>query len=234
MASLHPLDAEIRYLDNSGGWVTTRLRGVDGSRVVRGGPVRCFPTYKAVTIHVLPVLWRAAAATGADLCWRMSASFTLPVIQILPDGSYLSELRPPRRGDGPPIPVRVIEYSVLTTDEDGHQTSELFALATTLVDVERYPAIDLARLYHQRWQAETGIADLKTAIRGGPEVVLRSRTPAMVEQEFWAMLCVYQAIRELISYATPTGLDPGRISFKRAFEAARDSATRAALSPQAD
>jgi hypothetical protein len=179
-------------------------------------------------------LWRAAAATGADLCWRMSASFTLPVIQILPDGSYLSELRPPRRGDGPPIPVRVIEYSVLTTDEDGHQTSELFALATTLVDVERYPAIDLARLYHQRWQAETGIADLKTAIRGGPEVVLRSRTPAMVEQEFWAMLCVYQAIRELISYATPAGLDPGRISFKRAFEAARDSATRAALSPQAD
>ena len=66
------------------------------------------------------------------------------------------------------------------------------------------------------------------------EVGAANWTPAMVEQEFWAMLCVYQAIRELISYATPTGLDPGRISFKRAFEAARDSATRAALSPQAD
>jgi hypothetical protein len=53
----------------------------------------------------------------------------------------------------------------------------------------------------------------------------------MIEQEFWAMLCVYQAIRDLISYAASAGLDPGRIGFKRASEAARDSATRAALSP---
>ena len=176
-------------------------------------------------------LWRAATATGADLCWRMSASFALPVRQVLPDGTYLSELRPPRTNDGPPIRVRVIEYSVLTVDQDGQETSELFALATTLLDVQRYPSIELAGLYHDRWQAETGIGDLKTALRGGPEVVLRSKTPAMVEQEFWAMLCVYQAIRDLISYAAPCGLDPGRVSFKRAFEAARDSATRAALSP---
>lgn len=179
-------------------------------------------------------LWRAATATGADLCWRMSASFGLPVLAVLPDGTYLSQLRAPRKKDGAPIRIRVIEYSVLTTGEDGQQISEVFALATTLLDAERYPAIDLARLYHDRWQAETGIADLKTAIRGGPEVVLRSKTPAMVEQEFWAMLCLYQAIRDLISYAAPTGLDPGRISFKRAFEAARDSTTRAALSPQPD
>lgn len=177
-------------------------------------------------------LWRAAAGTGADLCWRMSASFTLPVLEVLPDGTYRSELRPPRHSDGPPIPVRVVEYSVLTTGPDGQHTSELFALATTLLDAERCPAEDLARVYHDRWQAETGIADLKTAIRGGPEVVLRSKTPAMIEQEFWALLCVYQAIRELISYAAPSGLDPGRISFKRAFEAARDSTTQAALSPR--
>ncbi len=176
-------------------------------------------------------LWRAAAATGSHLCWRMSASFTLPVLEVLPDGTYLSQLKPPRKKDGPPIRVRVIEYSVITTGQDGEEVSELFALATTLLDIEAYPAIELAQLYDARWQAETGIGDLKTAIRGGPEVVLRSKTPAMVEQEFWAMLCVYQAIRELISYAAPPGLDPARISFKRAFEAARDTAVRAALSP---
>jgi hypothetical protein len=175
-------------------------------------------------------LWRAAA-TGAQLVWRMSASFKLPVLRVLSDGTYLSELKPPRRKDGPPIRVRVVEYSVITTDEDGREIAELFVLATTLLDVTACPAMELAGLYHLRWQAETGIGDLKTAVRGGPEVVLRSKTPAMVEQEFWAMLCVYQAIRELISYAAPTGLDPGRVSFKRAFEAARDSATRAALSP---
>jgi len=179
-------------------------------------------------------LWGAAVATGADLCWRMSASFTLPVRDVLPDGTYLSELRPPRKKDGPPIRVRVIEYSVLTTDRDGQETSELFALATTLVDPKRHPAIELARRYHDRWQAETGIGDLKTEQRGGPETVLRSKTPDMVAQEFWAMLCVYQAIRDLIARAAPPGLDPGRVSFKRAAEAARDSATRAALSPRRD
>ena len=149
-------------------------------------------------------LWRAVAATGAQLVWRMSASFKLPVLKVESDGTYLSELRPPRKKDGPPIRVRVVEYSVITTDEDGREISELFLLATTLLDVKAYPAI---------------------------QVVLRSKTPVMVEQEFWAMLCVYQAIRDLISYAAPTGLDPGRVSFKRALEAAQDSATRAALSP---
>lgn len=177
-------------------------------------------------------LWQAAAGTGAQLCWRMSASFTLPVRQVLDDGTYLSQLNPPSKKDGDPIPVRVVEYSVTTTDTHGVETSELFALATTLLDAQAYPAIELAQLYHARWQAETGIADLKTTIRGGPEVLLRSKTPIMVEQEFWAMLCVYQAIRDLIGYATPAGLDPGRISFKRAFQAAQDSTTRAALSPQ--
>ena len=176
-------------------------------------------------------LWRDTAATGADLCWRMSASFTLPALVVLPDGTYLSELRPPRAKDGPPIRVRVVEYDVSTTGPDGHQDSELFALATTLLDPGQAPALDLARLYHDRWQAETGIGDLKTEQRGGPETVLRSRSPDMVAQEFWAMLCLYQAVRDLIGHAAPPGLDPSRISFKRAITAARDSLTRGALSP---
>ena len=176
-------------------------------------------------------LWRAVAGTGADLCWRMSASFTLPVGQVLPDGTYLSRLRPPRKKDGPPIEVRVIEYTVTTVADDGQDVSELFALATTVLDPARAPSPELAAVYHQRWQAETGIGDLKTEQRGGPDTVLRSKTPDMVAQEFWAMLCVYQSIRDLIGHAAASGLDPGRVSFKRAVEAARDSVTRAALSP---
>jgi hypothetical protein len=54
----------------------------------------------------------------------------------------------------------------------------------------------------------------------------------MIAQEFWAMVCVYQAIRDLIDHAATPGLDPSRISFKRTLEAARDSATRAVLSPR--
>jgi hypothetical protein len=127
--------------------------------------------------------------------------------------------------------VRVIEYSVITENDDGEQVSELFCLATTLLDPQVAPAADLAGLYHNRWQAETGIGDLKTTQRGGPEVLLRSKTPTMVAQEFWAMVCVYQAVRDLVGHAATPGLDPSQISFKRAIEAARDSTTRAALSP---
>lgn len=177
-------------------------------------------------------LWQAAAATGADLCWRASASFALPRTEVLPDGTYLSVLRPPRKCDGAPIVVRIVEYSVRTEDAEGGETSEVFALATTLLDPEQAPAADLAELYNDRWQAETAIADLKTTLRGGPEVVLRSQSPDLVEQEFWAMCCVYQAVRDLISHLAPTGLDPGRISFTKALEAARDT-TLAALSPRA-
>jgi hypothetical protein len=176
-------------------------------------------------------LWRTVAATGVALCWRMSASFTLPIRTVLLDGTYHSELRPPRKKDGPPIVVRVIEYTVITENDAGEQVSELFCLATTLLDPDDAPAADLAGLYHDRWQAETGIGDLKTTQRGGPEVVLRSKTPAMVAQEFWAMLCVYQAVRDLVGHAAGPRLDPSRISFTRALEAARDSVTRAALSP---
>ena len=101
------------------------------------------------------------------------------------------------------------------------------------LDPEQAPAAELAR-YHDRWQAETAIGDLKTEQRGGSETVLRSKTPDMVAQEFWAMLCVYQAVRDLIGFAAPPGLHPGRVSFNRALQAARDSVTRAALSPQPD
>lgn len=177
-------------------------------------------------------LWRQAAATGADLCIRASASFKLTPTQVLADGTYLTQLTPPRKKDGDPITVRVVEYSITTSSSDGtEEISEVFALVTTLLDPHTAPAGDLAELYHRRWQAETGIADLKTTQRGGPEIVLRSKSPAMVAQEFWAMLCVYQAIREVITYAAPSGLDPGRVSFTKTIDAARDTLTRAALSP---
>lgn len=121
-------------------------------------------------------LWKAAAGTGAQLCWRMSAKFKLPVLQPLPDGTHLSQLRPKRKRDGDPITVRVVKYTVTTTDVDtGEQTCESFTLATTLLDPDAYPAMELAVHYHDRWQAETGIADLKTTMRGGPEVVCAPR-----------------------------------------------------------
>ena len=76
-------------------------------------------------------LARAFLATGAHILWRASASFALKPVQVLPDGTYLAELKPPRKSDGPPVTVRVIEYTVHTTAEDGTgESSEVFCLVT--------------------------------------------------------------------------------------------------------
>ena len=81
-------------------------------------------------------LAREFLATGAHILWRASASFTLKPVKVLADGTYLAELKPPRKSDGPPLTVRVIEYTVHTAPDDGgdEQTSELFCLVTSLLD----------------------------------------------------------------------------------------------------
>jgi len=172
-------------------------------------------------------LWRDAAATGADLLWRVSDSFTLPVLKRLPDGSYLSRLNPPRKKDGDPITVRVIEDTVTTRDEHGERHSELFCLATTLLDPEAWPIEEIPALYHERWRAETLLDVVETDVRGGADVLLRSHSPQGVRQEMWALFCLYQALAHLIGDAARHyRIDPDRISFLRARNAARRSVSR--------
>lgn len=172
-------------------------------------------------------LWRDAAATGAELLWRVSDSFTLPVIGRLPDGSYLSRLKPPRKRDGDPITVRIIEYTVTTTDEHGAQHSELFCLATTLLDPDTAPIEQIPALYHERWRGETLLDVVKTDLRGGADVVARSQHPDGVRQEMWALFCLYQALAHLVGDAARHyRIDPDRISFLRARNAARRSVSR--------
>jgi len=175
-------------------------------------------------------LWAEATATGAHQVWRVPASFGLPVLNTLREGTYLSHLTArPQKGTPtpPPIPVRVVEYTVTSTDtSDNTTTSEQFRLITTLTDPATAPARELAQLYHQRWQIETALGALKTEQRGSG-IVLRSHQPAGVLQELWAMFCVYHAIRDLAFHAAiHHTLDPTQISFKHAIETARDSAAR--------
>ena len=137
-------------------------------------------------------LARDVLATGAHILWRASASFTLAPIEVPADGSYLAVLHPARTADGPPIMVRVIEYTVHTSpadgdgDGDGEDSSEVFALVTDLLDIEAYPALDLACAYPMRWEAETVIGHHKTDMGEGMPV-LRSKDPEGVAQEMWAL-----------------------------------------------
>jgi len=193
---------------------------------------------KALTIELLPLLgkgmlvladrnfpghdlWGQVAATGADLLWRAGAAFPLPVQSVLADGTYLSVLAPPknmRRTGAQPITVRVVEYQLLAAD--GSPT-ETFLLLTNLLDPEIAPAAELAELYHARWQIENAFSAFKSQLKGDG-VVLRSKTPEGAEQELWALLCAYHAIRELICAAADlTDRDPLRLSFIAALDAVR-------------
>lgn len=179
--------------------------------------------------------WCAAADTGAELLWRVKSGIVLPVLELLPDGSYRSVLIAPgitgrkrealtgaaERGDGldgsQARYVRVIEYEV--PDRDGED--ELIALVTTITDLRLAPAGELARAYHERWEHETGNQQLKTHLRG-PGKVLRSQSPAMAEQEIWGYLLAHYAISALIcTAATAAGIDPDRVRFKRTVRVTR-------------
>jgi len=184
--------------------------------------------------------WRAAAGTGAALLWRAKSSTRLPVLELLPDGSYRSVLIWPqaterqrrdlaeaaRRGEDldPALArhVRVIEYEI--PDRDGDGRDELIALVTTITDRRRAPAAVLAQAYHQRWEHEAGNAQLKTSLRG-PGRILRSQSPDMVQQELWGYLLTHYAISALIcTAATAAGIDPDRVKFTRTLRIIRRAA----------
>jgi hypothetical protein len=181
--------------------------------------------------------WCTAADTGAALLWRVRATAALPVLQVLPDGSYRSVLIDPkisgrprrdlteaaRRGEdldaGQARYARVICYQVPGRDGDGRH--ELITLVTTITDFPLAPAEQLAQAYHQRWEHETGNRQLKTYLRG-PGKILRSHSPALAEQEIWGYLLTHYAISALICQAaTAAGIDPDRVKFKRTLRIAR-------------
>lgn len=189
----------------------------------------------------------AIIASGAHAVLRVKADTDLPVLRVLSDGSWISRIADPdaarrlrRKGmtgaDIPGIEVRVIEYTVAGDPDHplgAGEESELFCLVTTLVDPSRYPMEGFADLYHDRWQIETAIADVETRLRGGPDVVLRSKSPDMIRQEVYGLLCVYQAVHALMNAgAERAEIDPDRISFTRTLQAAaRHLSDDAAVSP---
>ena len=157
-------------------------------------------------------LWTQATATGAALLWRGKQNLRLPVEQRLPDGSYLSRIYPSeqdRRHGRQGVGVRVIEYQLAGVPG----AEPVYRLLTTILDPAAAPAADLAALYHERWEIETAFDELKTHLRGA-RIVLRSKTPDLVHQEFYGLLLAHFAVRGLMHEAALTaGEDPDRLSF---------------------
>jgi len=167
---------------------------------------RFFPSYK---------LWRMAARTGADLLWRTRQNARLDVEKRLSDGSYLSRIyasTSDRRNRRNGIVVRVIDYRL----QDVQDAEPVYRLITTILDHALAPAQELAALYHERWEIETALDELKTHLRGA-QIVLRSKTPELVKQEFFGLLMAHFAIRGLMHEAAlKADEDPDRLSFLHA------------------
>lgn len=156
-------------------------------------------------------LWEAYLKAGADLLWRAKRDIARRRIRTLPDGSYLA-----RFGRGEALIVRVIEYKLLGS-------REVYRLLTNLFDAD---ALELARLYSERWEVETLTREIKIwQCQAG---ALRSQTELGVRQEVWATCVLHTLNRKLVyqAMAAVPERDPDRISFSLAQDAIRRSIGR--------
>ncbi len=175
-------------------------------------------------------LWSRAAATGADLLWRVKTTLRPRHVQTLADGSWLARIVPTsglNRASTPPLNVRVVDYTI----DDGRDNPEQYRLLTTILDPDQASATELASAYAQRWEIESVFDELKSHQRG-PRAVLRSKSPDLVQQEIWGHLCCHYAIRTLmLDAAIQSGHDPDRMSFVAALRITRRSLSHSSFPP---
>jgi Transposase DDE domain/Insertion element 4 transposase N-terminal len=160
-------------------------------------------------------LFEAIERRGAQWLVRVKRNTILKPLRRFQDGSYLADVYPSwaarRRGQGA-WRVRVIEYRV--------GPSEPIRLATSLLDPTLDAALELAALYHQRWELELVFDEVKTHQLGRPngqKVLIRAQAPAGVVQEIYGLALAHYVVRTLMAAAAAReGLDPDRLSFKNA------------------
>jgi hypothetical protein len=220
-----------------------------GTHVITGathGPCRCSEQEMAASLFPATLhpdmllladrnfygyaLWQTASSSGCKLLWRVKANLKLPREHVLPDGSYLSSVysskdRARKHGQM----VRIVEY---TLKEDVLSTPETYRLITNIIDHTQAPADELAALYHERWEVEGVFSELKTKLCGAGYTTLRSKTPALVEQELWGLILAHFAIRRLIVHAgLLRTIDPDKLSFINAVRVIRRKLPQAAAIP---
>lgn len=174
--------------------------------------------------------WTKVAKPGVALLWRVKVGLNLPCVRRLPDGSYLSKIYRSsydRQKDRKGVEVRVIEYTL----EGVADVEPLYRVITTILDPDEAPANELAALYHERWEIETALDELKTHLRGA-RIVLRSKTPELVRQEAYGLLLAHFAIRGLMHEAALKGdIDADQLSFLHSVRVVRRKLQRFVAAP---
>ncbi len=179
-------------------------------------------------------LWTLTLAQGTALLWRVKNLLILPDEEHLADGSYLSTIYPSdkdraQKRNG--VRVRVVEYRLQTDDAPDEYIDTVYRLLTSILDPAMAPALELARLYAERWEIETTLDEFKTHLRGR-NIVMRSKTPEGVLQEFWGFLLAHNAVRTIMhDAALIADIEPNRLSFVHSLETVKRSLPLYVLTP---
>jgi hypothetical protein len=175
-------------------------------------------------------LWSKAIASGADLLWRAKSNLNFPVEKRLSDGSYITTVRSSKdKKNSMPLKIRVIEYKL--TGKNLENEDEVYRLVTSLSNHKKYPAFDLATLYHQRWEIEILFKEVKSSLNNNNSV-LRSHKSDLVKQEMWAVLITHYAVRQVMAKtAWDHNLDPLKLSFQGSIHILRRKIPQVAVFP---
>ena len=156
---------------------------------------------RAHRAHILGAL-EAGAWEQPKKCRRLSDGSVLAWVEPAHGGRY-------RQQHG--MWVRIISYRV--TDARLGEPGQVYRLVTTLLNPRVAPALTLLNLYHERWEIELVIDEIKTHERAQRKV-LRSKTPEGVRQELYGIYLAHYAVRALLATAAVEAeLDPDRLSF---------------------
>lgn len=157
---------------------------------------------------------QATLARECEYLGRVPANVKFEVEETLNDGSYLSWIAPSgklKRKGCQRIQVRVTEYTIDSPNQPGSQ--QTYRLITSLMDIEQFPALLLATEYHQRWEVETTIDELKVHLNGR-KTPIRSQNPREVVQEVYGWLLGHWAVRCLMfQVAQQAQISPLRLGF---------------------
>lgn len=206
-------------------------RGICGLAIkpIHRGEIRMAPALLPLLKPGMLLIWDRAFLSfaliqgvrkqGAHLLARVKSDIVLRLVRRLDDGSYLSKVYPSpqhRTQDRDGIWVRVIEYTHDDPNRPGF--GERNRLLTDLLEPEQLPAEDAPLVYHERWEEELGLDEIKTHLNGRA-VPLRSKRPAGVVQEIYGLMLAYYVIRRVIlDAAEQCELDPDELSFTGARE----------------
>jgi hypothetical protein len=136
----------------------------------------------------------ALARSGEERHWltRAKKNFRWTVLRSLGPGDDLVEMKvsPQARKADPSLPERWVMRAI-RYQRKGFRPQ---VLLTSLLDPLLFPAKDIARLYHERWEIELGYDEMKTEMLDREES-LRSKAPTAVEQEIWGLFIAYNLVR---------------------------------------